>query len=79
MNENTKSKQQQVFSAIAVAALLIGTATGNAVIMMALSAVVLAIGLLFFRPRLNAGPLRVVLLAAIVGIVVAAGFAFVLR
>ena len=77
--KTTTSKRDNLFAAIAVAMLLIGTATGNAIVMMALSAVVLLIGLLFFRPRMDAGPLRAVLLAANVGIVVAAGLAFVLR
>ena len=78
MNE-TNHKRDNLFAAIAVAALLIGTATGNAVVMMVLSAVVLLIGLLFFRPRMSKRPLRVVLLAAVVGIAGAAGLAFVLR
>ncbi len=73
------NKKDNLFATIAVAVLLIGAASGNALVIMALSAVVLLIGLFFFRPRMSAGPLRVVLVAAVVGIAVAAGLAFVLR
>ena len=75
----TNHNKDNLFAAIAVAVLLIGTASGNALIILALSAVLLLIGLLFFRPRMSSGPLRVVLVAAVVGIAVAAGLVFVLR
>lgn len=79
MNENVNTKNDNLFAAIAVAVLLLGTATGNAIVMLALSVAVLLVGLLVCKPWMRAGTLRVVLVAAIIGIVSAAGLAFVLR
>jgi hypothetical protein len=63
--------------AIAVAVLLIGTATGNALLMFALATVALAAVLIFFRRRLASTPAIAATIAA--AIVVAVGVARILQ
>lgn len=72
-------KRDELYSAIVVAALLIGTASGSAMIMMVLSALALSIGVIFFRPRMNGGPMRVMIVAAVTAIMVAVVTGFVIR
>ncbi len=71
-------KKTEIYSAIVVAALLIGTATGSAIVMLALSAVALSVGVVFFRPHGGAA-LRVMIVAAITAIIVACVTGFLLR
>ena len=71
-------KKSEIYSAIVVAALLIGTATGSAFIMLVLSAVALSVGVVFFRP--HGGPaVRVMIVAAVTAIIVALVTGYVLR
>lgn len=72
-------KKDEIFSAIAVAVLLIGTAAGNAIVLLVLSAFALAIGLVFFRPRIGNAPLRIMTVAAVTGIIIAGAISFLTR
>jgi hypothetical protein len=72
-------KRDELYAAIVVAALLIGTASGSAMIMLVLSALALSLGVIFLRPRMNGGPMRVMIVAAVTAIVVAIVTGFILR
>lgn len=72
-------KRDELYSALVVAALLIGTASGSAMIMLVLSAIALSVGAIFFRPRMNGGAMRVMVVAAATAIIVAVVTGFVLR
>ena len=63
--------RSDLFAAVAVALLLILTAMGQAVAMLAVSAVTLAAGFIVWRGKLGAGGLLAAVAAAIIGVVIA--------
>jgi hypothetical protein len=66
-----ESRRDDLFGAIAVCVLLIGTATGNALAMALISAAALVVMAVFGRKRLMSGALLVALVAALTAVVVA--------
>ena len=72
---STESRRDDIFGAIAVIVLLIGTATGNAYALLGLSVTALGLMVVFGRKRFGGGGL----LAAFVAAVTAAVIAIVLR
>ncbi len=69
--------KMDMFSAGAVVLLLILTAIGNAVAMLAVSAVLLAVALIMSRGRLQGGSMLAVAAGAVVAVVVALVFLIV--
>jgi len=67
----TDSHRDDLFGAISVFVLLIGTATGNALVMVAMSLVTLLLMVMFGRKRLGSGALLAALVAAITVAVIA--------
>jgi hypothetical protein len=63
--------RSDLFSAVAVALLLILTAIGNAVAMLVVSAVTLAVGFIVSRGKLGGAGLLVAVVAAILGVILA--------
>ena len=72
----TLSRQDEIFSALGVVLLLIGTASNNAMVMMVLSAFLLSLMVVFHRAKLNRGALLVTLVAALTALVIALVFMF---
>jgi len=72
----TLSRQDEIFSALGVVLLLIGTASNNAMVMMVLSAILLSLMVVFHRAKLNRGALLVTLVAALTALVIALVFMF---
>ena len=68
---SNESRRDDLFGAIAVCALLIGTATGNGLAMMVISAAVLVVMQVFGRKRLMSGALLVALVAAVTAVLIA--------
>jgi len=68
---SNESRRDDLFGAIAVCVLLIGTATGNALVMVAMSLAALLLMVMFGRKRLGRGPLLAALVAAITVAVIA--------
>jgi hypothetical protein len=79
MSMTLSDKRDELYAAIVVAALLIGTATGSAMIMLVLSAIALSVGVVFFRPRMKNGAMRVMIVAAATAIIVAVVTGYILR
>jgi RsiW-degrading membrane proteinase PrsW (M82 family) len=75
----TTEKKNEIFSAIAVSVLLIGSASGSAITMLVLSALTLTCGVLFFRSNINSSPIRILIVAAVTGIIIALTISFVSR
>ena len=67
----TDSRREDLFGAISVLVLLIGTATGNAIIMVAISLATLFLMLMFGRKRLGRGALLTTFVAAVTVAVIA--------
>lgn len=67
----TDSRRDDLFGVISVFVLLIGTATGNALIMIAMSLATLLLMVLFGRKRLGRGALLAALVAAVTAAVIA--------
>lgn len=65
------NRQDELFSALAVVLLLIGTALNNAVVMMVMSAILLSLMVVVYRGRIKRGALRVALVAAVTAIGIA--------
>lgn len=69
------SRRDDIVGAIAVIVLLIGTATGNAFALLAMSVAALILLTAFYRRQVGAGPILVALVAAVaaavIGLVVA--------
>ncbi len=74
MNEMNRKRVEYVFSAVVIAAFLILTAWGNATAMLVVSAIGLIVGILLFRGRTR----RRGLLAAALGVAVAAAIPIVI-
>jgi hypothetical protein len=72
-------EKNEIFSALAVSVLLIGTASGSAMTMMVLSTLTLAAGVILLRLHMNSSPMRIVIAAAVTGIIIAATIALVSR
>jgi hypothetical protein len=72
-------RRDELYAIIVVASLLIGTATGNAMTMLVLSAIALSVGVVFFRPRMKNSAMRVMIVAAVTAIIVAVVTGFILR
>ena len=68
---NNLSRRDEIFSALSVVLLLIGTALNNAMVMMVMSAILLSLMVVFHRSKLNRGALLVALVAAVTAIVIA--------
>ena len=68
---NNLSRRDEIFSALSVVLLLIGTALNNALVMMVMSAILLSLMVVFRRTKLNRGALLVALVAAVTAIVIA--------
>ena len=62
---SSESRRDDLFGAIAVCVLLIGTATGNALVMLGMSVAALVVMAVFGRKRLTSGALLAVLVAAV--------------
>ena len=67
----TDSRRDDLFGVISVFVLLIGTATGNALIMIAMSLATLLLMVMFGRARLGRGALLAALVAAVTAAVIA--------
>ena len=67
----TDSRREDLFGAISVLVLLIGTATGNAMILLAMSLAALLLMVMFGRKRLGRGALLAALVAAVTAAVIA--------
>ena len=72
------SCKNAVFAALAAAILLIGTATGSATAMFAISAIALALMMVFCRTRLTNGGPWVALVGAVAAVVIGMAIAMVL-
>ena len=75
----TSQKRDELFAALSVVGLLIGTATGSAIAIMAMSLTLLAIMAVFYRPQMRTGPLLVALVAAVTAVLIAGIVALVPR
>lgn len=62
---SNESRRDDLFGAIAVCALLIGTATGNALAMVVISVAALVVMMVHGRKRLTSGALLAALVAAV--------------
>ncbi len=67
----TDSRRDDLFGTISVLVLLIGTATGNAIILFAMSLAALLLMVMFGRTRLGRGALLAALVAAVTAAVIA--------
>jgi len=67
----TDSRRDDLFGAICVLVLLIGTSTGNALVMVAMSLATLILMAVFGRRRLMSGALLAALVAALTAAVIA--------
>jgi hypothetical protein len=67
----TESRRDSIAAAIGVLVLLIGTATGNAYAMLAMSVVALAVMVVLYRRGLSRNMIRAIIVAAATAIVVA--------
>jgi O-antigen ligase len=67
----TESRRDDLFGAIAVIVLLIGTATGNAYALLGMSVAALMLMVVFGRKRLGRGALLAALVAAVTAAVIA--------
>ena len=74
-----ENRADELYAAIVVAALVIGTASGSAMTMLVMSAIALACGVIFFGPKMKSGALGIMIVAAVTAIVVAIVTAFILR
>jgi predicted membrane-bound mannosyltransferase len=68
---NIASHKDELFSALSVVLLLIGTATGSARAMLAMSAISLTLMAVFYRTQMKSGALFVAAAAAVTAMVVA--------
>jgi hypothetical protein len=66
---SNESRRDDLFGAIAVCTLLIGTATGNALAMLVISAAALVAMAVFGRKRLTSGALVAAVTAAVLSVV----------
>jgi hypothetical protein len=71
-SSDTRSRRDEIITAIGVVALLIGTATGNASAMLVIAMVALAVIAVIYRRRLGRKALLTMLLAAWIGFVATA-------
>ena len=67
----TESRRDDLFSAITVIVLLLGTATGNAYALLGMSVVGIVLMVVFGRKRLGRGALLAALVAAVTAAVIA--------
>jgi hypothetical protein len=67
----TDSRKDSIAAAIGVLVLLIGTATGNAYAMLAMSVVALAVMVILYRRGLSRNMIRAIIVAAAMAIVLA--------
>lgn len=68
---STESRKDDLFGAMLVIVLLIGTATGNALVLLGMSVAVLIVMVVFGRKRLARGALLAALVAALTAAVIA--------
>jgi hypothetical protein len=66
----TNSRRDDIVGAIAIIVLLIGTATGNAYAMLAMSVTALILLAVFYRRQIGSGPILVALVAAVTAAVI---------
>jgi hypothetical protein len=64
-------RHDDLFAALSVVVLLIGTATNSAMALMVMSAILLSMMVVFYRSRLRGGALMVASVAALTAIVIA--------